>query len=485
MFINIIINLVRVKFMAILLGPLGIGIFGILTSIFMLSSTVTEMGIFMSSVREISFHRGKENKSIVNELIRLMRRLPFVIGLVVIVLLVIFSGPISQLSFGDSDMQLDVLLLGFAIYMSYVARGNQTLMQAFQFTGNLARYQVFSALVTSIISVLLYYLLKNEGIIVAILVSNLIMMLFSYFFSRGIRSKQSDVSKEKRWEIIKKVYKLGFAFMLDGIILAAFPYVLRVLLLELYDIETIGIFVAATAITRQVVQLILNTIKMDFYPRVSKHADDPSQLNQIINDQIQISILLGLPVSLFLIVFAKHAIILAYSSAFLAATPLIFWLTAGCFFQIIQWPLAFVFMAKSKGKIFININFWIYFVLHLLLTYVFNHLFGFVGIAIAFCVTTLILLLVTYILLKRFIPFSWNSINKKLLSISIVSFLIIYVLTFQSNLIGLILAFIYAVFVGLYVLRSIVDTLKDLPRFNQLVKKLPSFLQKIIFYNKK
>ena len=33
--------------------------------------------------------------------------------------------------------------------------------------------------------------------------------------------------------------------MIDGIIVAALPYAIRLLLLELYDIQTIGIFVAA------------------------------------------------------------------------------------------------------------------------------------------------------------------------------------------------------------------------------------------------
>ena len=158
MIINIVINLIRVKCMAILLGPFGIGIYGILSSIYLLGSTFGEMGIFMSSVREISYYRGKNNNVVVNELIRIMRFLPYLIGLIPIILLATFSGSVSQFSFDSSDMQYDIMLLGLAIGMHYIIKGNQTLMQAFQLTRNLSKYQIIAPAISTIISLLLYYL---------------------------------------------------------------------------------------------------------------------------------------------------------------------------------------------------------------------------------------------------------------------------------------------------------------------------------------
>ena len=57
-----IIGLVRTKFVAILLGPSGVGLVGIYNSIITLTAAVSGMGLGGSGVREISAARGKDDQ---------------------------------------------------------------------------------------------------------------------------------------------------------------------------------------------------------------------------------------------------------------------------------------------------------------------------------------------------------------------------------------------------------------------------------------
>lgn len=60
-FYQILISVIKSKFVAVLLGPLGIGIQGLLTSATDLIKQITSMGIAQSAVRDVS----EDRKSVV------------------------------------------------------------------------------------------------------------------------------------------------------------------------------------------------------------------------------------------------------------------------------------------------------------------------------------------------------------------------------------------------------------------------------------
>ena len=58
---NIVIKIVRSKFIAVLLGPNGMGIFGLLNSTILLVSSFTNFGLQTSAVRNIADANGTKN----------------------------------------------------------------------------------------------------------------------------------------------------------------------------------------------------------------------------------------------------------------------------------------------------------------------------------------------------------------------------------------------------------------------------------------
>ena len=80
-FFQIIISIVRSKFVAILLGPSGMGVVGLLTSSTGLITGLTNFGLGTSAVKNISEATATNDNERISTVILVMRRLLWVTGL--------------------------------------------------------------------------------------------------------------------------------------------------------------------------------------------------------------------------------------------------------------------------------------------------------------------------------------------------------------------------------------------------------------------
>ena len=72
---NILIGIIRSKFVAVLLGPLGMGVMGLLNSTLSVLTAATNFGLGTSAVRDIADADNSGNSDKVTETISIFRRL--------------------------------------------------------------------------------------------------------------------------------------------------------------------------------------------------------------------------------------------------------------------------------------------------------------------------------------------------------------------------------------------------------------------------
>src|SRR5271157_1555020 len=96
--LNSAIGIVRTKAMALMLGPAGVGLFGLYGSISSLTQTIAGMGINSSGVRQIAEAVGSEDADRIAQTTAVLRRTSVVLGLLGAVLLVMFSRQVSTLT---------------------------------------------------------------------------------------------------------------------------------------------------------------------------------------------------------------------------------------------------------------------------------------------------------------------------------------------------------------------------------------------------
>ena len=100
---NILISIGRSKILAVLLGPAGIGVLGLIMSTTKLISSLTNFGLGISAVKEIAiaFELGDENQ--LAKTIVIVKRWIWYTGLFGALLTILLSPFLSELTFGNKD----------------------------------------------------------------------------------------------------------------------------------------------------------------------------------------------------------------------------------------------------------------------------------------------------------------------------------------------------------------------------------------------
>ena len=97
--INIVIGIVKVKVLAVLLGPAGVGLMGLYQNIIGLASTLAGCGLDSSGVRQLAASADEEATLAIVR--RALWRANLVLGLAGMALLWLLREPVAVWVFGD------------------------------------------------------------------------------------------------------------------------------------------------------------------------------------------------------------------------------------------------------------------------------------------------------------------------------------------------------------------------------------------------
>jgi len=210
--------------------------------------------------------------------------------------------------------------------------------------------------------------------------------------------------------------KLGISMMWVGLLSNVVKYATIAMISGQFNLEAVGIYSAALALSGIFINFILNTMATDYYPRLSAVADDRIAMSQTINQQTEIALLMAVPGILLILALGPWIVQLFYSQEFLPSISLLDYFLLGSFFRIVAWPLMFVMLALSKGKMYaflesVSQGF------YLLLLIVWLPLLGVEGVAIAFLASNFVSAVITFAVVRHLIGFSWSSSCHRLLAV--------------------------------------------------------------------
>lgn len=134
----IICGVVRVKFVALLLGATGVGLFSIFNNALTLISTATQLSLRSSAVREIAAEEGERNSA--TAMVRFWGRVLGIFGLVV---MLIAAPVLSVNTFGDYSHTLGFMALGVAVLLMSMTVAEQAVLQGTKRLSALARSTIW------------------------------------------------------------------------------------------------------------------------------------------------------------------------------------------------------------------------------------------------------------------------------------------------------------------------------------------------------
>ena len=471
-----IIGLVRTKFVAILLGPSGVGLVGIYNSIITLTATISGMGLGSSGVREISAARGKDDQEEIGQVQLALRRLALLLGFIAFIGLFICSPWISDALFQDRKYALSIGLIGVVLILNGLKGTQGASIQGFRKIGDLAKIAIIGS-ITSVVIAFGYYLpLGERGIVPAIITMSAVALSVSWWYARRLLIRPEDRSWRTSWGHSKRLLGLGAALAWGALLGEMVPFAARAMIVRDLGIEANGYYVAAWAISGLFINFLLSAMWADFFPRLAAVESDPEARNQIVNEQTEIGIIVALPGVLAMTTLAPLVIRILYTADFSPAAALLPWFLLGLLGRITVWPMGMIILAKGDAKVMAVVQ-TVSAMIHLALLYGMFQLFSLQGLAMAFALQYLWYNPALRVFLARRYGFAWNSEVLRLLLVAVCFLLLVAVLS-------LVLPFVYyaiscVLIVGLASLYSAFQLylrVSTHPKLVKLVAKLPASL---------
>lgn len=415
--LNYIVGLLRVKIVAVLLGLSGVGLISLYQSAVSLVGTASGLGIGSSGVREVAQAYGNQEAANAAVTVRVLRRACWATGFLGWGLAAALAKPISKWVFGTPEHAFAITVLGATLLMGSVSGGQMAVLQGVRRIGDLARANVASMLINTVIMISLYVWLKQKGIVPALLANAAVALAVSWWFARRVKVEPVALRWRDTLAGAGHLVGLGIAFMWSGLLTAGLDIATRTVITREYGVDAAGYYQAAWALSGTFAGFILAAMGADFYPRLTKVIQDRVQATRIVNEQTEIGVLLALPGLLATLAFAPLIIRIFYTADFLAGAALLPWFLLGIFGRVVSWPLGFIQLAKGTGRWFMATEtIFIAFQLGLVIWLV--RRVGTVGAAYAFAAAYVLYTVGMLWVASTLIDFRWSRDVKRLLAIS-------------------------------------------------------------------
>lgn len=380
--LNVLIGLVRNKFVALLLGPGGMGLVSLFNTTVQLISQATHLGISFSAVRHISEYYDAENTEKVAHYVKVVRGWCLLTALVGMLVCVVLGPFLSSATFSWGDHTLHFVLLAPAIGMIAITGGETAILKGQRKLGALALVQIVAALASLVISIPIYYFFWQAGIVPVIVLMAFVTMCATLWFSLRLFPLQFGGTYGILGEGMEMV-RLGVAYTLAAVIGAASEMLIRSYLNVVGDLDVLGLYNAGYMLTITYAGMVFSAMETDYYPRLSAVQHDIRATNETVNRQMEVSLLLVSPMLAALIIALPVVVPLLFSQEFLPVVGMAQVAALAMYMKVLTLPVAYITLARgySLSYLFLETSYFVAFVILIFFGYRYWGLFG-TGVAI-------------------------------------------------------------------------------------------------------
>ncbi|MCX6921426.1 MAG: oligosaccharide flippase family protein [Verrucomicrobia bacterium] len=333
---------VRTKIVALLIGPSGVGLVGVLTAFNGNLTALAGWGLGTSGVRTIA---GSSNEEKAGK-IAAVRRFGALLSWLGLLAMVLLFWPIGWVTFKNSDYSTELFIAGMAIPLAIATSMWSALLQAHGQLKTLAKSQVISALLGLLVGLPLIYYFGSKGVAGSILLAAAVPAFITW---RAARRHCPPTAMTASPQDIKPLIQLGGALMIVGLSAQVSAYVIRLVIIRHEGLAAAGYYQAAFAIAGSLPGFVFMAMSADFFPRIAA-AKDEIEAQYLTEKQIQAGLLLALPFIVALLTMGKLCIRLLYANTFDASIPLLTWMIWGVFLRLISWPMGYWMLARGSSS---------------------------------------------------------------------------------------------------------------------------------------
>lgn len=348
--VGIVLGIIRVKALALLLGPGGVGVVGIFESIQHTGMQIAGLGLDQSGVRRVASSQGD-----LHELVRVRRTLMIANlaqGMLGMTGLWLLRDRIALWMFNQPGYGDEVGFLGIGVLLSLIAAAQMAQLQGLRRIDELAKTSIASGVLTTAMGIVAIWRLGADGLVLFVLAQPLFLVLISACYVARLPRTEVTFGLSEFWHQWRSMAGMGATFMFAGLLAVGGLLAARSLIVDSLGLDAAGYFQAAWAISIYCVGFVLASMGADYFPRLSGIIDDRMASADLVNDQAQAGFALGGPVLLAFLGLAPWIIELFYSTGFGPAVAVLQWLCIGNYLKFVSWPTGFVAIARQDKLVY-------------------------------------------------------------------------------------------------------------------------------------
>ncbi len=355
--IAILIGLIRTKGVAVLLGPSGVGLVGLLNNLTGTAAVLAALGLNAAGTQQIAQAVGRAEPKSVDVVRRSLFWATFCLAFFGATAFWLLRGVIADDILGTPELEKEIGYLALAVGLNVVAGSQTALLNGLRRIGDLARLSILTSVFSTTFGLIILWLYGRQGLVPFLLASPFLNALFGGILALRLPRAESDGFSvlEMRGQI-GILIRLGAAFMFASLAVILGQLAVRSIVQSKLGPAALGHFEAAWMISMTYVGFVLQAMSADYYPRLTAVIKDEEVAGQLINEQTEVALLLAAPIFLFMLGFAPFVINLLYSKEFVDAVELLRYQVLGDIFKVASWPVTYSVLARGDGRSFFAIE---------------------------------------------------------------------------------------------------------------------------------
>ena len=442
---QILIGVIRSKVIAVLLGPMGMGVLQLFNSSTELIKQVSSLGLSQSAVRDVSAAVSEGDSYRIGRTVAVVKKLVWYTGLLGMFLVLLISPLLSKSSFGSYDYTVSFIFLSVILLFDQLAAGQRVILQGTRKLKYLAKSSALGLTLGLVISIPFYYFGGVAGIVPTLIISSIAALIISTYYSRKVPYEKVRMPIKEVFREGKVMICMGIALNLSTLLASLSSYIFRSFLSVTSGTEMVGYYAVGVTITTSYVGMIFSAMNADFYPRLVAAIQNKDESNKIISHQGEIGSLVLGPAIIGCLLFMPLIIWLLYSSEFIVTSNYVAFAIVGMMLRLVGWLSSILFVAHGDAKLF-AINEAAANLYFLFLNIIGFKVGGLTGVGISFIVSYMLYFVHIFSLARRKYELSFSSsfVKEYLIQISLIILGLLIVLVFDlwlRYLIGAILMF--------------------------------------------
>lgn len=416
---NIFVSLLRGKFVALFLGPDGMGVSALYNSSAATIQQLCGLGLNLAMVKEVA--AAKDSPARLRRVLSVTVRMLLATVLLGAVACAALAPLWSRLTFGDGSQTWSYVWLSLFVALSIAGAGYLALLQGLGEVKRLSKASLVGGLTGLFVGVPLYRWFGVAGIVPAMILLALSTFVFYYVGFRRVRysacrgveagavsGRDDSAAGEAARLIVRRLVSLGFILLVGSLAGTLVGYLINLYIRSEGSVEDVGLFQAANSITNQYVGLIFSALALDYFPRLSAICHDGVRLRDVVNRQTEIVMLVATPLIILLIVSAPLIIRVLFTTEFLCVIPLMRWMGFGMLVQALAFPLGYIYVAREDRRVYVWMECVWANVCWLGCTVLFYSLFGLTGLGMSLVARGVVDLGINYLICVRRYGFGYT-----------------------------------------------------------------------------